>query len=109
MWVNPKYSRTSPEQPDPTPPKPSGKLILACARKGPDGAPLELRVSLDEYQGRPYISLRLWQFHRSSGAWFPTKKGASIRLSEAASVIDALESAMGLAGGSGRPSAGSPA
>jgi hypothetical protein len=47
----------------------------------PRGEGAELRVSLAEYQGRPYVSLRVWE-RGSDGELWPSKKGCSIRASE---------------------------
>ena len=66
---------------------------------------VELRVSLDEFQGRPFISIRQWFKDRDSGELFPTKKGTSIRLSEVADVIAALQQAVELAGDGNKPTA----
>lgn len=52
----------------------------------------ELRVNLTEYQGRPFISLRVWE--HSNGQWLPCKgKGCSVRLSEIDGLVEALERA----------------
>ena len=54
----------------------------------------ELRVVLDEYQGHPYVSVRLWQAGQD-GAFWPLKgKGVSIRLSECEGVAAALQEAL---------------
>lgn len=59
----------------------------------------ELRVELAEYEGRPFVSLRLW-FRGSLGAWHPTRKGVSLRLVELPKVVEALGDAeVQLAGG----------
>jgi hypothetical protein len=50
----------------------------------------ELRVTLAEYQGHPYISLRVWERGRD-GRWWPVKgKGCSVRIAEAEGLADAL-------------------
>jgi hypothetical protein len=52
----------------------------------------------DEYQGHPYISVRLWQRDSRTGAWWPQKgRGVSVRLSEARGVAEALEKALEMA------------
>jgi hypothetical protein len=87
MWINPKHPNP-PRQP--RPPADTGRRLATIPRG--DGRE-ELRVNLAEYHGRPYIALRLWQ-RDPSGAWWPTRKGVSIRLSEARDVADALAEAM---------------
>jgi hypothetical protein len=87
MWINPNHSNP-PRQP--SPPAESGLRRAKLPRR--DGRE-ELRVNLAEYQGRPYLAVRLWQ-RDQSGAWWPTRKGVSIRLSEARDVADALAKAL---------------
>lgn len=67
------------------PPEPSGELLVSIAR----GESEQLRVSLDEYEGHPFISIRLWAMDRG-GAWWPTKKGVTVRVRELGQVITAL-------------------
>lgn len=82
MWRNPRYP-----SPEATPPAENGKRLLTLSRG--DGA--ELRINLAEFQGRPFISIRLWE-KNPSGEWWPTKgRGGSIRMGEIQSVIEALE------------------
>jgi hypothetical protein len=55
------------------------------------GRDTEFRVCLSTFQGKPYVSLRVWQLDPDSGEWWPVKgKGCSVRLSEAARLADAL-------------------
>lgn len=92
------YSNTA--HPNPTrgasnrpPPEPTGEVIARFARPGSRGKPdAELRLTLDTYLGRPYLGLRLWEADRN-GSWWPTKKGCSVRLNEAAGLADALAEA----------------
>ena len=101
-WVNPRYRELTRQEPPKPPsstataPEPSGQLLATCARSKRDGPDEEFRVVLDEYEGHPYISLRLWV--RSDAGWVPTKKGVSCRISEAQTVADALVTAAKLAG-----------
>jgi hypothetical protein len=62
-----------------------------------------MRVTLSEYEGHPYVSLRLWE-RDPAGAWWPVRgKGCSVRLSEAGTLAGVL---FGVA--SGRPALGAP-
>jgi hypothetical protein len=81
IWIKEDHT---PEQP-PAPPAERGRRLLTASR----GRDEELRVSLDEYESRPYLALRIWA-KGSDGAWWPTKKGVSIRVREIPEVIDAL-------------------
>ena len=55
----------------------------------PRGQSEELRLAWSEYEGKPYLSLRLWQ-KGDDGALLPTKKGISIRLRELPDLTEAL-------------------
>jgi hypothetical protein len=91
MWRNPKYP--APEEPAaPSPPEDRGQRLATLAR----GQDEEFRVNLDEYQGRPYVSLRLWQRSQDGNFW-PTRKGCSVRIGELPDVIAALQRAEELA------------
>lgn len=76
------------------PPPPTGTLIASFPRPSREGQDCELRLVLDEYQGHPYLSLRVWQ-RDHAGAFWPTRKGVSVRLSEAEGVAAALVQALG--------------
>jgi len=52
----------------------------------------ELRVVWDEYEGKPYLALRIWE--RRDGAWYPTQKGVTVRLRELPSVADGIAAAL---------------
>jgi hypothetical protein len=106
MWTNPRYRELTGREPpghataeaQAGPPAPTGTLLAAFPRKGPDGVEQELRIVLDAYEGHEYIAVRLWQ-RDASGAWWPMKgKGLSIRLGEAQGVAVALQQALDLVG-----------
>ena len=86
MWRNPNH----PQPESPAPPGPSGRLLANFERPGRGRGPeTELRVDLDEYEGHAYVSLRVWTRGPDDG-WYPTRKGCSVRLSEADEVAAAL-------------------
>ncbi len=94
---HPDYGRTQNQPPTQPAPEPSGRHLATFERKGRGRAPdTELRVVLDEYQGHPYISLRVWS-RGQDGLWFPTRKGCSVRLGEAEDLADALGDAVRMA------------
>ena len=71
----------------------------ASSDGGPNGEPQRLRVSLENYEGHDYISVRLWQEDHARRGWWPLSgKGISIRLREAEGVAEALRRALRLAG-----------
>jgi len=76
MWVNPNH---------PNPPRQAVPPQEQGARRAtfPRGPGVELRACLDEYEGHRYFTLRVWEQGRHDGEWWPTRKGVSVRLSEA--------------------------
>lgn len=100
MWRNPNHGASQTEAPRPSAPAETGRRLATMPRSTRGGPEQELRVSLDEYQGHPYISIRLWQQDGRSGAWWPLKdKGISVRLREADDVAEAIKLAVRLADG----------
>ncbi|MEM8971055.1 MAG: transcriptional coactivator p15/PC4 family protein [Pseudomonadota bacterium] len=59
----------------------------------------ELRISIDEFKGFPFINLRIWA--KGDDGWVPTKKGATIRRRELQEVITALSRAEATLNGEG--------
>lgn len=100
MWINPKYADRYPnaehgdDRPTATPPAEQGRRLATFERKGRGDERSELRVSLDEYQGHPYISVRVWTYDVRVDGWWPSRKGVSVRLSEASGVADTLNEAV---------------
>ena len=70
-------------------PKPTGETLAELERRGRDGVEQRLRVALDSYEGKGYVSVRLWEGGR------PTKKGCSFRPAELPVIIAALQKALG--------------
>jgi hypothetical protein len=85
VWVNPKYPR--PEQP--APPQEQGERLATLPRNQGE----ELRINLAEYDGRPYLALRIWARGSDGNLWPVKGKGGSIRVAEIDEVIDALNRA----------------
>lgn len=92
MWVSPNHP--NPPRP-PEPPADDGQPLAAIPRG--DGRD-ELRVSLKEFQDRPYVSIRLWSRDDRGQFWPQKGKGVSVRLAEVGQVIDALQAAVQAAG-----------
>ena len=67
------------------PPAETGHRITTL-RRGPDE---ELRISWDEYEGNPYLNLRVWTRNRQ-GQWWPDRRGCSIRIRELGQVAEAI-------------------
>lgn len=54
----------------------------------------EVRVSWAEYEGKPFLSIRLWT-RGADGQWWPDKtKGITVRLRELATFADGLALAL---------------
>jgi hypothetical protein len=90
VWRNPKHyppaERPQAEQ-RPEPPVDRGERLATFAR----GDGVEMRVSRAEYQGRPFVSLRVWE-RDQAGAWWPVKgKGCSVRMNEVGELAEALQ------------------
>jgi hypothetical protein len=70
----------------PKPPEEPGRLVTFTRGDG-----IELRVSMAEYEGRPYVALRVWE-RGSDGEWYPVKgRGCSVRLGECDQLGAALQ------------------
>ena len=97
MYVSPNHPDRDRLLGRPAPPEQKGRLLVAIPRRSGE-AEQELRIALDEYEGHPYLALRLWQLD-PEGGWWPVKgRGISVRIGELAEVLDALQGAIGLAG-----------
>lgn len=82
MYISPNH----PSPPRAAEPPPDNGERLATFDRGDE----ELRVTLAEFNGNPYIALRVWRADRF-GQWWPVKgKGCSIRVGELAELIDSL-------------------
>lgn len=86
MWVNPNHPNP-PRQA--VPPEEQGARLATFPR----GPGVELRACLDEYEGHDYLTLRVWEQGRHDGEWWPTRKGVSVRLSEAQPLASVLAEA----------------
>jgi hypothetical protein len=69
-----------------SPPEETGERLATFER---DGGNLELRLCRDHYEGHAYLSLRIWK-RDQAGAFWPTRRGVSVRLSEAARLAELL-------------------
>lgn len=78
-----------------TPPEERGRRLATFPRgkEGREG----LRVTWDEYEGHPYLSLRIWT-RDDSGGWWPDKhRGVTVRLRELPDLATAIADALDLA------------
>src|SRR3954462_7419651 len=90
MWRNPKYYAQARETIPSQAPEDTGRN-LATLPRSVRGVEEELRISLAEFQGHAYLSIRVWALDKRSGQYWPVKgKGCSVRLREAQDVAAAL-------------------
>jgi Transcriptional Coactivator p15 (PC4) len=80
-----------PERRTATPPQENGKRIGTIERSADE----EIRVNWSEFEGKPFVSLRLWK-RGDDGQWWPDgKRGMSVRIRElpdlAAAIAEALD------------------
>jgi len=74
------------------PPQDLGHRLLTLPR----GHDEELRLSLDAYEGRPFLNLRIWTRDADGRGWWPSKRGVTFKLRELADVAEALAAALDL-------------
>jgi hypothetical protein len=91
MWVSPNHPNT-PRQT--AAPQESGERVATFTRHGGE----ELRVSLAEYEGHPYLSLRVWAPGQDGQLWTVRGKGLSVKLREVSGLAEVLASVAGRIG-----------
>lgn len=92
----------------PAAPPDEGRVLARCARAGrPGQAAEELRLALRQFEGHPFIDLRVW-YQTEAGQWLPTKKGCSIRRGELEQIGRGLREAYRELFGSGAQAAHQP-
>jgi hypothetical protein len=74
------------------PPQDLGHRLLTLPR----GHDEELRLSLDAYEGRPFLNIRIWTRDTDGRGWWPSKRGVTFKLRELADVAEALATALDL-------------
>jgi hypothetical protein len=82
-----------PERRQSRPPEENGQR-LACIQRGPDE---ELRVHWSTYEGKPFLSIRIWTRDQQGGWWPDGKRGVAIRVREMPDFAEALSEALELA------------
>jgi Transcriptional Coactivator p15 (PC4) len=89
MWINPNHPNP-PRQA--AAPQESGQRVATFARHGGE----ELRVSLAEYEGHPYLSLRVWAPGTDGQLWPVRGKGLAVKLREVAGLAAVLARIAGM-------------
>ena len=75
------------------PPVERGKRLATIPRSPTE----ELRVCWDAFEGRPYLSIRVWTRSADGGWWPDSKRGMSVRLRELPAFADVVGDAVDLA------------
>lgn len=78
----------------PSAPEDTGRRLATLQRPKDNG---ELRISWSEYEGKPFVSVRLWTRDPNGHFWPHKEKGFTVRLHELADVADAIAEALDLA------------
>jgi hypothetical protein len=96
------FRARNPEPGRASPPEEQGRR-LATLRRPKDHA--EIRLTWCEYEGHPYLNIRVWAEGHDGQFWPQKERGFSIRLRELPELADAVAEAMALADGhlAGRP------
>jgi hypothetical protein len=68
---------------------------LATLERPKDNA--EIRITWSEYEGSPYLSIRVWAQGHDGRLWPQKERGFSVRLRELPAVADAIAEALALA------------
>ena len=74
------------------PPQDLGHRLLTLPR----GHDEELRLSLDAYEGHPFLNVRIWTRDADGRGWWPSRRGVTFKLRELADVAEALAEALDL-------------
>jgi hypothetical protein len=69
----------------------AGQVLLEIDRTKRGEGPEKLRIALKEYEGHPYLDLRIWW--QRQGQWLPGKKGVTLRARDLADVQRVLAEA----------------
>ena len=77
-----------------TPPEEQGRR-LATLKRPKDRA--EIRLTWCEYEGHPYLNIRVWAEDHDGQLWPQKERGFSIRLRELPDVAEAIAEALALA------------
>jgi hypothetical protein len=81
-----------------TPPTENGRRIGTIERSADE----QIRVNWSEFEGKPFVSLRLWK-RGDDGSWWPDgKRGMSVRIRELPDLAAAIAEALDLAEASQR-------
>ncbi len=88
-----RFRQQLPERRTATPPTENGPRIGTIERSADE----QIRVNWSEFEGKPFVALRLWKRGDDGGWWPDGKRGISIRIRElpdlAAAIAEARDNA----------------
>lgn len=85
--------RATVQAPARQPPQDEGRRLATIQRSESE----EVRLSWCEWNGKPFVNLRLWT-RDASGGWWPSKdKGMTVKVRELADLADGIGEALDLA------------
>jgi hypothetical protein len=88
-----RFRRQLPERRRATPPAENGRRLGTIKRSADE----QIRVNWSEYEGRPFVSFRMWK-RSDDGQWWPDgKRGMSVRIRELPDLAAAIAEALDLA------------
>ena len=76
-----------------TPPQENGRRIGTIERSETE----QIRINWSEYEGKPFLSIRMWKRGDDEGWWPDGKRGISIRVRELPDLADGISEAIDLA------------
>ena len=89
-----RFRQQLPERRSATPPTENGRRIGTIERSADE----QIRVNWSEFEGKPFVSLRLWKRELDDGGWWPDgKRGMSVRIREFPDLAAAIAEALDLA------------
>jgi hypothetical protein len=88
-----EFRRQLPERRTATPPAENGRRIGTLKRSADE----EVRINWSEFEGKPYVSLRLWKRGDDANWWPDGKRGISIRIRELPDLATAIAQALDIA------------
>jgi len=88
-----QFRQQLPERRTPTPPTENGRRIGTIERSTDE----QIRVNWSEYEGKRFLSIRMWK-RGDDGQWWPDgKRGMSVRIRELPDLAAAIAEALDLA------------
>ncbi len=88
-----RLRRQFPPRRSATPPQENGRRLATIDRSETE----QIRVNWSEFEGKPFLSIRMWKRGDDGGWWPDGKRGISIRVRELPELVDGIAEALDLA------------